>query len=76
MEKKKDSKNEDLIRELYEKLDWYTYYAPDNEMNAQEMDEILQRLDVLDPIEDSGEEETYFCAENAFQRFWKRFRKQ
>lgn len=51
MEKKKEPKQEPLIRDLYNKLSWFTFDATDDEFDAKQVQEILERLDKLDPVE-------------------------
>lgn len=70
-EEKKDSRDEKLIEELYEKLWWYTYEADDEEFDEKEVDAIVRLLDVLEPVgEDRGFKPG---ADAALDRFWKRY---
>lgn len=38
------------IRSIKEKLDYYTMEADDEQFDAEEVQKLLQRLDVLEPI--------------------------
>lgn len=71
MTQKKDTQNEKLIQELYEKLWWYTHEASEEEFNEKEVDAIVQLLDVLEPIKEDHVFEP--GAEAAFGRFKERF---
>lgn len=53
MAENKNSRDEKLIRELYEKLNWFTYEATDEEFDPDEVNAILDLLDKLDPLPDS-----------------------
>ncbi|MDO4331413.1 MAG: hypothetical protein Q4C58_01870 [Eubacteriales bacterium] len=50
MEEKRDSKQEQLIRDLYDKLNWFTFDATDAEFDAEQVQAILGRLEALDPM--------------------------
>lgn len=65
---KKNPQDENLIKQLHEKLDWYTN-GEDEQFNAEEVDAILKLLDVLEPLE----EDSFFSADNAWKRFEERY---
>lgn len=72
MKRHENPNNEKLVKELYERLNWYTYEASDEEFDFEEIKAVIQLLDVLDPIRMSPEEEEYFSPDAAFERFKKR----
>ena len=71
MTEKKESRDEKLIEELYEKLWWYTHEATDEEFDEKEVDAITRLLDILEPVHD---DQAYASgADAALQRFWERY---
>lgn len=52
----KSPQDEKLIKDLYEKLNWFTFQAGDEEFDEKQVRAILQLLDTLDPIEFAGVE--------------------
>ena len=50
MAENKNSRDEKLIQELYEKLNWFTYEATDEEFDPDQVNAILDLLDKLDPL--------------------------
>ena len=59
MSKQLISNDESLVKELYEKLEWYTFEADETEFSAEQVDAIITLLDALDP------EGTYDPAKNS-----------
>lgn len=51
---KKGSQDDKLIRDLYEKLDWFTFKATDEEFDPEQVQAILNLLDKLDPLPNEG----------------------
>ncbi|MCI8801354.1 MAG: hypothetical protein HFH88_16335, partial [Lachnospiraceae bacterium] len=49
----KDKDRDLLVRELKEKLDWYTLFASEEEYDAGAVESILYLLDRLEPIEEN-----------------------
>ena len=71
MAEKKESCDEKLIEELYEKLWWYTHEASDEEFDEKEVDAITRLLDILEPVCD---DRAYASgADAALERFWERY---
>ncbi len=54
MDKNKSPRDEKLVQELYDKLDWYTFQANDEEFDPKQVQMILDLLDSLDPMADRG----------------------
>ena len=52
----KSPQDEKLIKDLYEKLNWFTFQAEDEEFDEKQVRAILQLLDTLDPIDFAGVE--------------------
>lgn len=52
----KSPQDEKLIKDLYEKLNWFTFQAGDEEFDEKQVRAILQLLDTLDPIDFVGVE--------------------
>lgn len=50
MAENRNSRDEKLIRELYDKLDWFTFKATDEEFDPDQVNAILDLLDKLDPM--------------------------
>lgn len=50
MKSKRSPQDEKLINDLYEKLNWFTFRASEEEFDAEQVRAILQLLDTLDPI--------------------------
>ncbi len=81
MADKRNPQDEKLIRDLYEKLNWFTFQASEEEFDAQQVRAILTLLDTLDPmpevqIKRSSDEEKFDKAsdpEAAFERFKERY---
>lgn len=44
------SKDDKLIQSLYEKLDWFTFQATDEEFDPEQVQAIVKLLDSLDPL--------------------------
>ena len=59
---------EEEIRSIKEKLDYYTMEADDEQFDAEEVQKLLQRLDVLEPIP-----LPWKSADEALKDFWKFF---
>lgn len=53
MADKRTSKDEELIKNLRRKLDWYTYEATEEEFDEKQVQAILDLLDALDPLPDA-----------------------
>lgn len=71
MTQSKEPQNEKLINDLYEKLNWYTFEASNEQFDAKEVDAIVQLLDVLEPMkEDPGYPSDPAAAR---ERFYKRY---
>lgn len=80
---KKDPRNEKLIEELYERLDWCTFLAPSDEYNTKEVEAILNLLEELDPWPEAVQKrlEKYGKgpsagdkSDQAFERFKERYK--
>ena len=52
----KSPQDEKLVKDLYEKLNWFTFQAGDEEFDEKQVRAILQLLDTLDPIDFAGVE--------------------
>ena len=52
----KSPQDEKLVKDLYEKLNWFTFQAADEEFDEKQVRAILQLLDTLDPIDFEGVE--------------------
>lgn len=63
--KKQD--NESLIQEIQKRLDWYTMEAPDEEFDADEVQNLLKLLDGLTP----EEEKDRLSSDEVVDNFWK-----
>lgn len=50
MAKNNGSKDDKLIQSLYEKLNWFTYEATDEEFDSDQVQAIVKLLDTLDPL--------------------------
>lgn len=65
--KDKDTKGqEQLIKNLKERLRWYAYECKPEEFNEKEVRTIVELLKELDPVEP----QEYFNAEKGLERFW------
>lgn len=53
MANRKEPKDDKLIRELYEKLDWFTFEATEEEFDPEQVNAIVNLLDALDPQEEA-----------------------
>lgn len=81
MADKRNPQDEKLIRDLYEKLNWFTFQASEEEFDAQQVRAILTLLDTLDPmpevqIKRSSDEEKFDKASDpdaAFERFKEKY---
>lgn len=87
MANRKGPKDDKLIQELYEKLDWFTFEATEEEFDPDQVNAIVNLLDTLDPQEEAyirqpsedgnSEEEGKFVPasdpEAAFERFKKKY---
>ena len=71
MTQSKEPRNEKLINDLYEKLNWYTFEASDEQFDEKEVDAIVQLLDVLEPLKEDPRYPSDPAA--ARDRFYKRF---
>lgn len=60
-------KDKQLIKELKDRLQWYTFEATEEEFDVKEVEAIVNLLKVLEPIE----EPEYFNADKGLERFWK-----
>lgn len=71
MTQSRKPRNEKLIDDLYEKLNWYTFEASDGQFDEKEVDAIVQLLDVLEPLK----EDPRFPSDPAAarERFYKRY---
>lgn len=56
------------IKSIKEKLDYYTMEADDKDFDTEEVQKLLQRLDVLEPIP-----LPWKSADEALKDFWKFF---
>lgn len=81
MGREKDPRDEKLIEELYEKLDWYTFVASNEEYDAKKVEAILNLLEELDPWPESirRQVENYGRTseervDEAFDRFKKKYK--
>lgn len=52
MGQKRDPDQERMVRSLYDRLNWFTFEATDEEFDIKQVQEILDSLDRLDPVED------------------------
>lgn len=52
----KSPQDEKLVKDLYEKLNWFTFQAGDEEFDEKQVRAMLQLLDTLDPIDFAGVE--------------------
>lgn len=50
MAENRNSRDEKLIQELYDKLNWFTFEATDEEFDPDQVQTILDLLDKLDPL--------------------------
>lgn len=50
MAENRNSRDEKLIQELYDKLKWFTFEATDEEFDPDQVETILDLLDKLDPL--------------------------
>ena len=71
MTQSKEPQNEKLINDLYEKLNWYTFEASNEQFDAKEVDAIVQLLDVLEPMKEDPRYPSDPAA--ARERFYKRY---
>lgn len=71
MTQSKEPQNEKLINDLYEKLNWYTFEASNEQFDAKEVDAIVQLLDVLEPMKEDPVYPSDPAA--ARERFYKRY---
>ena len=55
---------------LYERLEWITFNIEEDQVDADEIKEILELLDELDPVDIDSEE---IDVEKAFQKFKERY---
>lgn len=62
MEEKREAKQEQLIRELHDRLKWFTFEATEKEFDTEQVQAILERLDTLDPIEAEQKNEAEIAA--------------
>lgn len=53
MAENKNFRDDKLIRELYDKLNWFTFKATDEEFDPDQVNAILDLLDKLDPLPES-----------------------
>lgn len=58
MATKRGAQDDKLIRELYEKLDWFTFKATDEEFDPEQVQAILNLLEKLDPLPEEGSDQT------------------
>ncbi len=54
MDKNKSPRDDKLVQELYDKLDWYTFQANDEEFDPKQVQMIVDLLDSLDPMAERG----------------------
>lgn len=52
----KSPQDDRLVKELYEKLNWFTFQAEDEEFDEKQVKAILELLDTLDPVDFEGVE--------------------
>lgn len=55
MAEKRNPRDEKLIKELYDKLNWFTFKATDEEFDPDQVQTILDLLDKLDPLPERTE---------------------
>lgn len=60
-----------LVKQLRERLDWYTFRAGTDEFNVEEVIAILELLKVLQPLEND-----YYNSEKGLERFWKYYERR
>lgn len=63
----KSPQDDKLVKELYEKLNWFTFQAEEEDFDEGQIRAILQLLDTLDPIDFEGVEKE--CAHSREHRF-------
>lgn len=63
----KSPQDDRLVKELYEKLNWFTFQAEDEEFDEKQVKAILELLDTLDPVDFEGVEKE--CMQKAKPRF-------
>ena len=71
MSEKKNSLEEKRI--LQEKLQWYTLEAEDEEFDAAEVEEILKRLDELEPLPEKEDGADFSGSKEALKRFYQKY---
>lgn len=64
---KKQQDKESLIKEIEERLEWYTTEASEEEFDEEEVMALMNLLDTLDPMDESGKK----TPEEALEDFWK-----
>lgn len=82
MAMKNGAQDEKLIRDLYEKLDWFTFQATEEEFDPEQVQAILNLLDRLSPLPEQGAEGAETVkdasakasdAQEAFERFKQKY---
>lgn len=68
----KSPQDEKLIKDLYEKLNWFTFQAGDEEFDEKQVRAILQLLDTLDPIDFAGVEKECMQTEKSVSGMQKK----
>lgn len=63
----KSPQDDRLVKELYEKLNWFTFQAEDEEFDEKQVKAILELLDTLDPVDFEGGEKE--CMQKEKPRF-------
>ncbi len=63
----KSPQDDRLVKELYEKLNWFTFQAEDEEFDEKQVKAILELLDMLDPVDFEGVEKE--CMQKEKPRF-------
>ncbi|MFR3250556.1 MAG: hypothetical protein ACLTQL_05565 [Eisenbergiella sp.] len=63
----KSPQDDRLVKELYEKLNWFTFQAEDEEFDEKQVKAILELLDTLDPVDFEGVEKE--CMQKEKPRF-------
>ena len=63
-------KEKEQVDMLYERLEWLTFYAAEDQVDVNEIQNIIELLDELDPMDMDSEE---IDVEKALERFKERY---